>query len=415
VLTPTKRVAWIIGGVAITAVGLPGALVIVFLLAVVAAVGVDAWVGRHPVPIDRQVGDVLSRGVGSPLSISVGQRHARTTVRQPGTPDLVVAPSFSDDGLEGVLTPIRRGRHHLPAVASRVRGPMGLAQWTRVADHEHELLVYPDMPAARRIAAQVRRGTFRSEGLRIQGSLGLGTSFESIREYVDGDDLRRVNWMATARSSAPMVNQYRIDQDRDVMAVVDCGRLMGAPLGSLTRLDAAIDAAVAVGAVADVVGDRVGVVAFDSEIIVDLPPHRLGGESVARAVFEVEPSSVESDYLRAFEQVAGAKRSFVIVFTDLLDESAARPLAAALPTLARKHSIAVASVTDPHLRAALTAIPDDLESAARAAVAVSVDVARMQAASLIRTAGAQVIDVSRAKLSSACVSAYLGAKSRVSF
>jgi len=292
---------------------------------------------------------------------------------------------------------------------------MGLAQWTRVADHEHELLVYPDMPAARRIAAQVRRGTFRSEGLRIQGSLGLGTSFESIREYVDGDDLRRVNWMATARSSAPMVNQYRIDQDRDVMAVVDCGRLMGAPLGSLTRLDAAIDAAVAVGAVADVVGDRVGVVAFDSEIIVDLPPHRLGGESVARAVFEVEPSSVESDYLRAFEQVAGAKRSFVIVFTDLLDESAARPLAAALPTLARKHSIAVASVTDPHLRAALTAIPDDLESAARAAVAVSVDVARMQAASLIRTAGAQVIDVSRAKLSSACVSAYLGAKSRVSF
>src|SRR4029079_2320303 len=99
------------------------------------------------------------------------------------------------------------------------------------------------------------------------GPLGLGTEFESIRDYVPDDDFRQVNWRATARLGRPMSNQYRIERDRDVVCVVDCGRLMAAPFADRTRLDAALDAAVAVAAVADVVGHPCGTNAFVGEAL----------------------------------------------------------------------------------------------------------------------------------------------------
>ena len=414
-MAPTRRTAWLIGGVAILAVIVPTSLVVVLLGAVAVAVVVDGWVGRAPLRIERTIGDVLSRGVASRLEIDVADRNDRATVRQPGTPDLIVDPSISDGGLEGTVTPIRRGRHQLPSVATRVRGPLGLAQWSRSAGDHHDILVYPDMPAARRIATQVRHGVFQTEGNRIRGALGLGTAFESIREYVDGDDMRRVNWLATARSSHPMVNQYRVDQDRDVICVIDCGRLMGSPIGGMSRLDAAVDAAAAIAAVADVVGDRVGVVAFDERIRADLPPQRRGGESVARAIFDLEPSTAESHYRNVFERVANAKRAFVIVLTDLLDAAAARPLMEAIPILARKHAVAVATVADPDVAEALTTKPANAVDVARAVVAIQVTEARSTATIEIIRHGARVVDVPMERYSAACVAAYLDAKSRISF
>ena len=375
----------------------------------------DAWVVRRVHRADRTIGDVMSRGVDSELVIEVEDRIDRTELRQPGTPDLQVDVMASPGGLTGTVTPLRRGHHTLPAMAIRVRGPLGLGQWTRTVGAAHAVQVFPDMPAARRIASQVRHNLFRVDGLRIRGSLGLGTAFDSIREYVDGDDVRRVNWLASARLRSPMVNQYRIEQDRDVICVIDCGRLMGAPVGDLSRLDAAVDAAAAIAAVADVVGDRVGVVAFDRTVLRDLAPLRRGGEAVAKSIFDLEPSKFESDYRLAFERVAGAKRAFVLVLTDLLDVAAARPLAEAIPILARKHAVAVASVADPDVAKALTNRPLSTLDAARAVVAAAVIEARIGAVGEVARHGATVIDVNQRQLNSACVAAYLEAKARVRF
>lgn len=403
------------GGVALSAILLPTGLVALLAITVVVVALVDSWAVREPPIVERVVADVLSRGVPSPLEITVGALAERSVVRQPGTPDLRVAPSVSEGGLDATVTPTRRGAHELPTVAVRVRGPLGLATWTHEVGESHPVQVYPDMPAARRIAARVRHGLFQLDGQRIRGSLGLGTAFDSLREYVDGDDVRRVNWLATSRSTHPMVNQYRVEQDRDVICVLDCGRLMGAPLGDLTRMDAAVDAAAAIGAVADVVGDRVGVVAFEAGIIRDLSPIRRGGEALARTIHDLEPAPRESDYRLAFERVAQKKRAFVLVLTDLLDAAAARPLVEAIPVLARAHAVAVASASDPDIHVALTDATGGPEAAARAVVAVDVLQARQRAAAELERHGATVIDVERPKLNAACVGAYLMAKSRVRF
>ena len=243
-----------------------------------------------------------------------------------------------------------------------------------------------------RLALAVRTGRFRDEGRRSRGPLGLGTDFESIRDYSPDDDVRQLNWRATERLGRPMSNTYRVERDRDVVCVVDCGRLMASPLGDLTRLDAAIDAAVSVATVADAVGDRAGALAFDHEIRRSLSPRRAGGAGVVQALFDLEPRPVDSDYELAFRSVGEAKRAFVLVLTDLLDDSAARPLADALPLLARRHALAVASATDVDLEQLLTTEPVRVEEVYRAAAAAEVLAARARVVGRLRRAGALVIE-----------------------
>lgn len=414
-MAPTPRAAFILGGIGIAAVLLPLPVVLVAIAVLVGVTLADAWAARRIPRVNRELPEVLYRGVGTPLVIGVEGQQARTRVRQPTVPDLEVVPSEADGGLEATVTPRRRGRHVLAPVAVQSTGPLGLARSFHDEGEQHEVLVYPDMPAARRIAAAVRTGLFRTEGRRNRGPLGLGTEFESIRDYTEDDDIRVVNWPATGRLLRPMANVWRVEQDRDVICVLDRGRLMAAPIGNLTRLDAAIDATAAVAAVADVVGDRVGVVVFDDRVQREVRPRRLGGEAVARAIFDVEPSGADSDYLMVFQQLTGYKRSFVLVLTDLVEEAAARPLLEALPVLSRHHAVAVASVRDPELTAVLTSPPDDLADAARMAVAADVVDARDRVGRSLTRRGVAVIDASNDSLSRACVAAYLRAKSIAAF
>jgi uncharacterized protein (DUF58 family) len=383
-------------------------------VAVLAAFAVDAFVARARPVITRVMPNVLARGVPARLTIETDPRGGgRVRVRQPVGPDFTVEPPEGDNGLDATLIARRRGRHLVPPVAARVDGPLGLVCWFRNESDERDVLVYPDLPAARRLAVAVRHGRFRDSGRQTRGPLGLGTEFESIREYLPDDDVRRINWRATQRTGRPMSNQYRVEQDRDVICVVDTGRLMAAPILDRTRLDAALDAVSAIAYVADELGDRAGVVAFDELVHRNLRPRRRGGEAVVRAVFDIEPRRVDSDYEQAFHAVGRGKRAFVIVFTDLLDEAAASALLDAIPYLARRHAVAIASCSDPDLTALVTTPPLERNDVFSAVAALDVLDARERVTGRLRRTGATVIEASPDRLAAACVSAYLNAKSRV--
>jgi uncharacterized protein (DUF58 family) len=275
------------------------------------------------------------------------------------------------------------------------------------------------MPAAHRLVTSVRQGRFRDPGVLTRGPLGLGTDFESIRDYLPDDDIRQVNWRATARTGRPMSNQYRVEQDRNVVCCIDSGRLMAAPVSAdpgtgvpLTRLDAALDAAVAVVLVADEIGDQAGAIAFDNTVRRRLSPRRRGGQAVVSAIFDLEPTTADSDYELAFRQVGGGKRSLVIVFTDLLEDGAARSLVEAVPVLARRHHVVVASVRDPDLDRAVRTPPSEVRDVLAASVVVEALDARARVAAQLTRAGAQVLEASPDTLAAACVGAYLRAKAR---
>ncbi len=412
-MTPTPRAALVLGALALSALLLPAAPVLAAVgLLALATIADGVAAGRRP-RLRRTMSSILSRAVPSGLVIETGERErARIRLRQPGVPDVRIVPPEADGRLEATVVARRRGRHALPAVAARRAGPLGLATRQFEGEGRSEVLVFPDVPAARRLALSVRRGRFREQGRQRRGPLGLGTEFESIRDYLPDDDIRQVNWTATARLGRPMSNQFRIEQDRDVVCLVDAGRLMSAPIGELTRLDATIDAATAVVLVADEIGDRSGVVAFDAEIRRRLEPRRHGGDAVVRAIFDLEPRPVESDYSLAFRSVGGSKRSLVLVLTDLLDEAAARSLVAAVPVLARRHAVVVASVRDPDVDAAVRTPPESVLDACGAVIALDLLEARAAAVAQLRSVGAEVVEAAPGLLGEACVGVYLRLKER---
>src|SRR5688500_10205893 len=127
----------------------------------------------------------------------------------------------------------RRGRHVYTDVAARSTVPIGRERSDHKGAGEAEVRVFPALCTARRLALAVARGRFRDQGATARGPLGLGTECELIRDYQPDDDIRQVNWRATARLGRPMSNQYRLEQDRDLQLLLDAGRLSAAPLGDL--------------------------------------------------------------------------------------------------------------------------------------------------------------------------------------
>ena len=414
-MSPTLRTAGAVALLALLVLAI-GPLVPALLAVVLAgAVLADARAARRAPAAHRDVPPVLARALPARLRIAVGDEDGaarRTRIRQPVVPDVAVTPQEGEGELDAELVAARRGRHTLPPAALRRSGPLGLASWDHPGGAPADLRVFPDVPAARRIAAAVRQGRFREPGRRPRGPLGLGTEFEAIREYRPDDDIRHVNWRATARAEAPMTNVFRVEQERDVVCLVDCGWLMAAPLGDRTRLDAALDAATAGGLTADELGDRFGAVAFSDELLREVRPRRRGGEAAVRLLHDVEPVEVEADYELAFRHAARLKRALVLVLTDLLDPAAARSLVLAAPVLARRHAVVVASVTDPDIGARLTAAPQSTADALAMTVALDVVQARERAAAAVRAAGAEVLEAAPGALPTACVGAYLRAKAR---
>jgi uncharacterized protein (DUF58 family) len=412
-MSPAPRAALLLAGIAVLTALTSPAVGAIAALALAGAVGADALAVRRAPEVERQVPRHLARGVPAPLRIDARRDGPGSVrLRQPAPPALGLDPSEADDRLEATITPRRRGRHALGAVALRSEGPLRLGRWRHAAAGEQEVTVYPDVPAARRLALAVQQGRFRAAGRLTRGPLGLGTEFESIRDYEPDDDIRQVNWRATERLQRPMSNQFRVEQDREVMLLIDSGRLMASPLADRTRLDAAVDAAVAVALVADVLGDRAGTLAFDREVRRQLAPRRAGGHAVVRALLDLQPRAEEPDYELAFRSVEGAKRSLILIFSDLLDETAARPLADAVPVLARRHAVTVATVRDPDLDDVLATPPDSGHDVGAQAVALDVLDARARTAHMLRRTGAQIVEAPAATLAAACVTAYLRAKAR---
>jgi uncharacterized protein (DUF58 family) len=420
-MTPTPRAALALMIVVAIALLVPPSVSLMLVAGVIALTVVDAALARRRVRARRTTSRTLARGVQSTLTVETDatQPH-RVRVRQAQPADVVVEPSESAGRLDAYITAFRRGRHLLPPVAARRTGPLGLGSCHFDGKEPATLLVYPDVVAAHRVVAAVRTGRFRDPGLRTRGPLGLGTDFESIRDYQPDDDVRQINWPATARTGRAMSNVYRIEQDRDVVCLLDAGRLMTAPLRPLgdtskpqiTRLDAAVDAVTMVALVADELGDRCGVTVFDAEVRRRLSPRRHGGRAVVEAVLDVEPSGLDSDHDLAFRTVGGTKRSLVLVFTDLVDEAAARSLLGALPMLRRRHAVVVASVRDPDLDAASVRMPETTRDVYASAVALDMLTARARVGARLHHLGADVVEAKPATLGEACVRSYLRLKAR---
>ena len=209
-----------------------------------------------------------------------------------------------------------------------------------------------------------------------------------------------------------MSNQYRLEQDRDLILLIDAGRLSRAPLQNATILDAELDAASALAFVADELGDRTGAVAFDDDVRVALTPQRRGGQTVVRALYDLEASTADSDFELAFRRAEGSKRALVVVLCDLLEEAAARPLVRAVPVLTQTARRGRRQPVGPRPGGARQGRGRPAQPTHGRPSPATSSQARARAAAQVRAAGARVIEAPPDRLPATLVATYLRAKSR---
>lgn len=412
-MIPTVRAAALFAGAAVSSIPLGSGVLLAGAIVVVLGMAADWWVMRHAPEAHLDLAPILPRGRPVPFRLSISEGVGRHQVRLVTPPDVRADPDRAEGTLlTGELVADRRGHHTVGPAATRSIGPLGLGARHRTIDIETMVIVYPDVVAARSISRAVAMGHFGGQGLRRGSPHGIGTEFDSIRSYAPDDDVRQINWKATMRAGRPMSNVYRVDQDRDVILAVDTGRLMAAPVDRMTRLDAAVDAATAVAYTADQLGDRVGVVAFAGKVLRHLVPRRRGGEGVVRALFDLEPIEAESNYEAAFRLANRSKRGLVVVFTDLFEETAARPLVDAVPILVRTHEVVIANTRDDDLNRAVAGDPESTIDPYRVAVALEALAAQRRVVRSLVSAGAHFAEAAAGRLGSAVVDAYLDIKRR---
>jgi len=349
-----------------------------------------------------------------------GRRRVRGVLRDAWPPSAgstprrapIEVPAGERRWVETSLHPTRRGDRQAARVTVRSVGPLGLA--ARQGSHvvPWVVRVLPGFPSRRHLPEKLAR-LRELDGAAAARVRGSGTEFDSLRDYVVGDDVRSIDWRATARRDAVVVRTWRPERDRRIVIVLDTGRTSAARVGDMPRLDAALDAALLLGAVAGRAGDRVDLVAYDRRLRASLEaaagPSLL--PSMVAAMAPLEPELVESDVRGIVAAVLRRvrRRSLVVLFTGLDTAAVEEGLLPALPALSSRHVVLVAAVADPQV-AALAGGRGDAESVYAAAAAERARADRRRVTAALRRRGVEVVDAPPGEFAPAVTDAYLNLK-----
>jgi uncharacterized protein (DUF58 family) len=311
-----------------------------------------------------------------------------------------------------------------PRRGAFVFGPVDLQVWREEGwwrrqlrlGLEQNVAVFPNVVAIKRIQLSLRRGLRAMAGMRRAKPPGASTAFAGLRDYVRGDDVRRVSWTATARRDRPVMVEVEAERGQQVIIALDCGRLMTAPAGDLDKLDHAVNAALMLAWVAQAYGDRVGMMTFDDEVIDFIKPERGAVQlrRITEALYAVRPQYVEPDFGHAMTHLAlrVGRRSMVVMLTDVQDPEASRELVAHALRLAGRHLVLVVAMSDPAVLRARDAPIDTSDRAYEWAAAEEFVAGRRESFELLRRGGVLGLDVVAGRLSPTLVERYLELKER---
>jgi uncharacterized protein (DUF58 family) len=407
-----------------------GWVVLTYDLTLIAAAILDAWNSRlaRGVRIERHFGGRFAVGAETEVRIEIanntphdlslivkdeyppqmnlsGAREARIDIDAQSSAMLVYG-----------LTPPKRGLFEFGRIAVRY-----LSRW-RLTWSETEIgeaiavKVYPNMRRAREAELKALGARSFVAARRKSQWRGEGRDFESLRDYVRGDEMRHISWTATARRGKLVTRQYQMERDQTILIALDAGRLMTARIEGETKLDSAVHAALALMSAAARAGDNAGLLVFGRRIKTYLPPKR-GSEhldAALEALHAIEPEMIEPSYSRAFEFVAAnsRRRSLVVVLTDLVDEEGSRELLSSLKLLRPRHLPLVVTIADRDLKAVVRETPETERDLFTQSVAEEITYQREAALRLVESQGGLALDVTAAVLAPKLLETYLRVKER---
>jgi uncharacterized protein (DUF58 family) len=349
-----------------------------------------------------------------------GRRPLRAVVRDSWQPSaharparvLLRIPARGHATVTTALTPDRRGEKLAGPVTVRSLGPCGLAG--RQGRHvvPWAVRVLPPFRSRRHLPEKLSR-LRQLDGQHRSLLRGQGTEFDSLREYVIGDDVRSIDWRAAARSRDVMVRTWRPERDRRILVVLDTGRTSAGRVAGVPRLDASMDATLLLAALASRAGDRIDMIAFDRRVRARvLGANRsnvLASFTNALAPLEAELTECDMAGLASAVLAVARHRCLVVLLTDLNVTAIEEGLMPRLPVLASRNLVMIAAVADPRLDE-LAAARGDAPRLYAAAAAQRARSERQRISTQLRQRGVQVVDAAPERLPSALADAYLALK-----
>ncbi|ARD42218.1 DUF58 domain-containing protein [Actinomyces gaoshouyii] len=401
------------------------ATIAVVLAATVIAVGADALLAASPrdLRVRRSLDGAIMLGETATATLTVtntGSRTAVAEVRDAWAPSAGAAgersrmtiPAGQRRRTRTALTPTRRGDRRADLVTVRLLGPLGLAGRQASLVAPARLRVLPPFASRRHLPSKLSR-LRELDGRSAVMVRGAGTEFDSLRQYVVGDDVRSIDWRSTARRGEVVVRTWRPERDRRVLIVLDTGRRAAARLGDAPRLDAQMEAALLLAALASRAGDRVDALAVDSAVRAQVRGASGASlmSSLADAFAPLEACLVETDWSLMTSAVRRLlpQRSLVVILTGIDGSATDADMLHATSALAKDHLLIIASALDPGL-AELRAERGDPVSVYTAAAAESDLVEQHAVRAHLARSGAEVVQADPAGLAPALADAYLALK-----
>ena len=328
---------------------------------------------------------------------------------------VVVEPHSAATLIYGVAPP-RRGRFEFGYTALRFRSRLGLVWCDARGAQPTAVKVYPNLRRAREAELKALGARSLVSAHRKTSWRGEGREFESMRDYVRGDELRHISWTTTARRGKLTTRQYQIERDQTILVALDAGRLMTARIEQETKLDSAVHATLSLFSAAARAGDNAGLVVFGRRIKSYLPPNRGRDhiDAALEALYAVEPEMIEPSYPHAFEFIAAnsKRRALVVLLTDLVDEEGSKELLTSLNLLRPRHLPLVVTIADRDLKAVVRGVPESTKDLFTQSVAEEIIHYREAALRMVESVGGLALDVTAAALAPALLETYLRVKER---
>ena len=340
-----------------------------------------------------------------PEMVLIGKREAEVSI------DARSKAEFSYS-----FVPPRRGKYHFGKTAVRYFSRLGLIWCQTDLGEEQEVKVYPSIRRAREMELKALGANAYLAVQRKSVRRGEGREFESMRDYVRGDELRHISWTTTARRGKLTTRQYQIERDQTIIIALDAGRLMTGRIDDETKFDTAIHASLALMSAAAKGGDNCGLVVFGRKIKKYLPPKKglAHIDGVLEALYDLEPELIEPSYSRAFQFISSnsKKRALVVILTDLVDKDSSKELINSLKLLRPRHLPLVVTIGDRDLNSTVAKIPDDINEVFTQSAAEEIIFQRDSALRQVETLGGLAIDVTANSLAPNLLETYLRVKER---
>jgi uncharacterized protein (DUF58 family) len=383
-----------------------------------------SWSNAPSLDSETEIEIAVEQSGNTILDCSVVDDLPDALVATPATHSLRVFPRVRA-ALRYRIEPRERGDARAGALYLRYGSALGLVERWAMAPLEQTVRVYPALRQGENQEIFLARGRQIDLQLRQVRERGLGRDFESLREYVVGDDLRDVCWTATARRGQLITRRYQTERSQAVWIVLDAGRLLQGKIlegdgegerRGHSKLDHACSTAVALAQLALFSGDRVGLLVYGQHVQQRVLPNR--GPAHLRAIVEAlsqaRAESSEADHLRATATLNRwqPRRALILWITDLA-ETAMRPeVIDGAMQLLHRHVLLFVAVAQPDVEAIANARPKNVEQMFRASAAQELTSRRELLLARLRDQGALTLDLDPAHLTSAVLNQYLKVKER---